>query len=157
MEKCERPLREIRRLSNSIRRELQHTANFDFVERVTGANAWIIGYLFENASRDVYQKDVEEECGLSRSTVSGVLSLMENKGLIERASSEEDGRCKRLLLTKRGQEVYALMIEDIASMEERMFRGFSGAEIDTLMCMVGRLRANLDGEPAREKEDEKSC
>ena len=54
-------------------------------QELTIMHAWIIGFLY-NAKEPVYQRDVEREFKINRATVSGMLTLMEQKGLIRRSS-----------------------------------------------------------------------
>ena len=72
---------DIHRLDNRIRRCVQRTASQHEMEAVSGTNGRIIRFLSEHADRDVYQKDLEGEFGITRSTASRVLRLMEQKGL----------------------------------------------------------------------------
>ena len=94
---------EIRVLSNLIHRCVENAPNKKKVDRITGANAWIIDYISEQneKKRDVYQRDLENQFGITRSTASKVVNLMVQKGLIERQNVLEDARLKRLVLTER--------------------------------------------------------
>ena len=49
----------------------------------------------------VYQKDIEREFRVSKSTVTEILQLMEKNGFIVRESSRRDGRMKRILPTEK--------------------------------------------------------
>lgn len=70
---------ELRSLQNLIRRYFEYSAHKEQVEKVTGTNGWIIGFLSENSEKDIYQKDLEEKFTITRSTASKVLNLMEQK------------------------------------------------------------------------------
>ena len=50
------------------------------------ANGYIISYLCENKDKNIFQRDIEREFDLSRSTVSTILKQLESEGLIERKS-----------------------------------------------------------------------
>ena len=75
------------------------------IDDVTIMNGWIIGYLYKNQDRDVYQKDLETEFQITRSTVTSILKLMEKKGYIERVSVEKDARLKKLVLTEKAKKI----------------------------------------------------
>ena len=45
--------------------------------------------LLESLHRDLYQKDIEEEFQIRKSTVTGILKLMEKHGYIYRESVEK--------------------------------------------------------------------
>ena len=63
---------------------------------------WIIGYLYQNRDKEVFQRDIQEQFSIRRSTVTGILQLMEKNGLITRSSVERDARLKKLELTPPG-------------------------------------------------------
>lgn len=48
--------------------------------------------LLETLHHDLYQKDIEEEFQVRKSTATGMLQLMEKKGFIYRESAKQDGR-----------------------------------------------------------------
>lgn len=50
------------------------------------SNGYIISYLCENEDKNIFQRDIEREFDLSRSTVSTILKELEKEGLIERKS-----------------------------------------------------------------------
>ena len=53
--------------------------------------------LLETLHREIYQKDVEEEFQIRKSTATGILQLMEKNGFIYRESSSKDARLKRIV------------------------------------------------------------
>ena len=48
------------------------------------SNGYIISYLCENEDKNIFQRDIEREFDLSRSTVSTILKELEKDGLINR-------------------------------------------------------------------------
>lgn len=50
--------------------------------------------------QDIFQKDVEAEFQIRKSTATGILQLLEKKGFICRESVERDGRLKRVAPTE---------------------------------------------------------
>ena len=56
--------------------------------------------LFETMERDLYQRDIEEEFRIRRSTASGILKLMEKNGFIYRKSVARDARLKQIVPTE---------------------------------------------------------
>ena len=59
--------------------------------------------LFETMERDLYQRDIEEEFRIRRSTASGILKLMEKNGFIYRKSVARDARLKQIVLTEKAE------------------------------------------------------
>ena len=112
---------DIHRLDNRIRRCVQRTASQHEMEAVSGTNGRIIRFLSEHADRDVYQKDLEGEFGITRSTASRVLRLMERS------------RCVLQEMCQTGMTIDA-----------RLLRGFSPEEVQTLYGFLDRMFQNLE-------------
>ena len=49
-------------------------------DQVTVMNGWIVKYLLMNQDKDIFQKDIEMEFGITKSTVAGIIKLMTDKG-----------------------------------------------------------------------------
>ncbi len=134
---------EMRSLSHLIMRYFDRSSNKKSVQNITGANGWIIGYIAENEDRDVFQRDLEEEFGVTRSTASSVVNLMVEKGLIERQSVPYDARLRKLSLTDRSLEISKLMVEDVKKLEEKLTKGFSEEELQLLLSFFDRMKTNM--------------
>ena len=65
--------RELRKLHNAIRRHVDNSPIRHEIENITGTNGWIIVFLADRRDRDIYQRDIEREFGITRSTASKVL------------------------------------------------------------------------------------
>ena len=65
------------------------------------SNGYIISYLCENEDKNIFQRDIERQFDLSRSTVSTILKELEKEGLIERKSVIIDARLKKSYLLKK--------------------------------------------------------
>ena len=92
-------------------RNLMAAARERGVDELTAMHGWILGYLCRNEDKDIFQKDIEAEFKICRSTVTNILKLMEKKGYIRRESVPYDARLKKLVLTDTGREVEE---EDVA-------------------------------------------
>ena len=93
----------------------------------------ILNYiLLETLHRDIYQKNLEEEFQVRKSTVSGILKLIEKNGFIYRESVKEDARLKRILPTKKAEALRPSILEHIHETEIRMTEGVS--EQDLFLC-----------------------
>ena len=93
---------QIRRVDNLIFRKINQFARENDVEQATPMHGWIIGYLYRHRDTPVFQRDIEREFSITRSTVTNILQLMERKGYIERRSVPQDARLKQLVLTEEG-------------------------------------------------------
>lgn len=136
---------ELRGLNHLIRRYFDSCSHFRQIDKITGTNGWIIGYLADNTDKDIYQRDLEKHFSITRSTASRVLGLMEEKGLITRRSVPNDQRLKKLGLTDKAVELSLLMRDDNMNMERRLTDGFSENELETLTEYIRRMKDNISG------------
>mgnify|MGYP004515760995 FL=1 len=144
---------ELRSLSHLIYRFIENLPNKKRVESMTGTNGCIIGYLAENSGRDVFQKDIEKAFGITRSTASKVINLMEQKGLVERQSVSCDARLKKIVLTEKSKAISHLMAEDMNLVDGILTDGFSAEEKEALYNYLERMKKNLKNYYLKEKEE----
>ena len=124
-------------------------------QELTIMHAWIIGFLY-NAKEPVYQRDVEREFKINRATVSGMLTLMEQKGLIRRSSVSHDGRLKRIELTEHGRRQHEERVEHFLRLERTLEEALSPEELSAFLAMTDRLRKTLESLVQNEKGGELS-
>ena len=93
---------QLRRVDNLIFRRLNQFSRANGVEQTTPMHGWIIEYLYRHRDEPVFQRDIEREFSITRSTVTNILQLMERKGYIRRQSVPQDARLKQLVLTEEG-------------------------------------------------------
>jgi len=133
----------VRSLSRMIGRRADGCTGRQYLDSLTGTNGWIIGYLAHNAGRDIYQKDIEEVFSVRRSTVSRVVTLMEQKGLIVRESVDGDARLKRLVLTDKAWEIHRTIESELSAVESEIVAGISEEEMTVFMNVVQKMMNNL--------------
>ncbi len=111
----------------------------------------ILGYLFfqKASGKAVYQRDIEGVCHITRSSVTGVVKLMEKKGYITRQSVAGDARLKELVLTEQGTEAFLRTRQAMDRLEAQATRGLSPQEKAQFLSLCRRIEANLS--------DKKEC
>lgn len=134
---------ELKMLSNMIGRYLDSYLIKQNCFDITGNNGRIIIFLAKNSDRDIFQKDIEEQFSVTRSTVSKVLNLMEQKGLIQRQSVPYDARLKKIVLTEKSLKISKKMKENAVFMEENLISGFSPEELANLRDYIQRMKSNV--------------
>lgn len=111
---------------------------------VTGVQGKIIGFIYHNSNKkDIFQKDIEEQFDIRRSSVTSALQLMEKKGYIRRISVSEDARLKKILLTEKGEEIQKNVYECILKVEKSLRDELSNNEVKTLINLVERLSKKI--------------
>lgn len=112
---------------------------------VTGVQSRVMHYILMHCKDGpVFQKDVEEAFGLSRSTATGILQLLEKNGVILRESVESDGRLKSLVPTRKAVEMDAQVRASVRKIEKLMTRGISSGQLELFYETITKMSANLD-------------
>ncbi|MCM1045824.1 MAG: MarR family transcriptional regulator [Candidatus Gastranaerophilales bacterium] len=134
----------VHRLDVTVKRALDARMKKLGVDEVTLMHGWIIRYLYDNREKDVYQKDIEKHCCVGRSTVTGIIQLMEKKGLICREAVENDARLKKVLLTPQGKHIYEAIEAAINSIDREMAEVVSPEELEIFVRAAQRMQEKME-------------
>ncbi len=111
---------------------------------ITGVQSRVIGFIYhESYKRDIFQKDIEEELDIRRSSVTSVLQLMDKNGYIKRLSVSEDARLKKIILTEKGIEIQKNVHDFILKFERSLSDELSDDEANTLINLIDRLSEKI--------------
>lgn len=135
---------QVNTLSHLIRRFTDQAILDAEQNPVTGMQSWIIGYLYGNREKDVFQRDIQTHFSVRRSTVTGILQLMEKNGLITRQSVDYDARLKKLELTPMAIEGHERFHRCIQETEAKLSAGFTPEEKETFIRLCEKLRAHIE-------------
>ena len=134
----------INRISNRLRRRSQKAQE---TIGITGAKGNILDYiLIESEKRSVYQKDIEKEFDLRPSTATEVLKNLEKEELIVRVPDKQDGRYKKIVFTKKAEEIRSVLRREIQRSESILLRGITGEEQGIFMKITKKMLENLEQE-----------
>ena len=128
-------------LNHLIKRNLQNELSSELM-RISAANGYILVYLYENKQNDVFQRDLEAEFQIARSTASGILQAMEKKKLIIRQSIPRDARLKRLVLTEKGTEFQLEIMENFDRVQEALRGEIPADKLKCFLEVVDLLKEN---------------
>ena len=82
------------------------------------------------------QRDLLEEMGLARATLSELLTRLEEKGLIERTRSKADRRVIIISLTKKGKAAAKKVAGIQSEIADEAFAPLSDAQKDDMKAML---------------------
>lgn len=144
----------IHMLSHEMKRH--HPIDKVVIEDLTIMQKHILKYiLLETMHRDLYQKDIEEEFQIRKSTVTGYVQLMEKNGFLTRESDKDDARKKRLVPTAKAEELRGLILEDIKRNEKMMVEGIKEEDVTICKQVLYHVLQNLiEKHKEEEREDE---
>lgn len=129
-------------LSHMIKRRLNAT-----MQRLglTGVQGHVMHFIvLKCADGPVYQRDVEAAFGLSRSTATGILQLMEKNGLIQRESAADDARLKSLIPTEKAAELEEEVMASIRQTDELLIKGLTQEQVKQFCAVAAHMCANLE-------------
>ncbi len=103
----------------------------------------VMGFLAEMGGQAT-QKEIEEDFQVSHPTVVGLVSRMEQKGLVTTCPDLMDRRNKLVKLTERALEIGQEIDMTVQQHDAELLRGFSEEEQETLYRFLERINCNLD-------------
>ena len=106
----------INRISHQLKRRMNCHEEED---SLTNMQRHVLHYiLLQSMSRDIYQKDVEAEFQIRRSTATGILQLLEKNGFILRKAEDRDARLKKIVPTEKAEKVREHVLMNIDRTEK---------------------------------------
>jgi len=129
-------------LSNQIKRSLDRAA---VDSGITGVQSHVLGILGEaqDAKKDIFQKDIEEKFQIRRSSVTGILQLMEKRKLISRESVPYDARLKKIVLTQESMKLREHLRNNTYEFEKILIKGVSDEDLETFLRIINILSKNM--------------
>lgn len=148
----------IRRLDHMMARNMDNHARALGYDEVTFMHGWILRYLYENRGKDIFQKDIEKQFGIGRSTVTNIIQLMEKKEYLQREAVEQDARLKKLILSEKGVEMHENMEHLVEQLNKDTLEGITDDELDIFFRVLDKLEENIMHQKNRLQEKEEfSC
>lgn len=154
-EKCNSVGFAIRRLDHVLRRNLEMCVKEEGIDEITLMHGWIIRYLYENQDQDIFQKDIEKNFSIGRSTVTGIIQILEKKGFISRELVAHDARLKKVTLTQKGMDSHRKIEELITCQNQKMTEGVDAQELQIFLCVADQIRMNLESDGGTEGKTER--
>ena len=100
--------------------------------------------LLETLHSDIYQKDIEEEFQIRKSTATGILQPMEKKGFIYRECAKQDGRLKRIVPTDKAKDILPAILEHIDETERCLEKGIPREDVALCKRVLWMMHRNLE-------------
>lgn len=135
----------VRILSNQLKQQIDIGVSKCDIGGVTRMQCWVIGYLCDNVEKnDIFQKDVEIEFNIRRSTATGILQLMEKNGLITKEAVSCDARLKKIVLTEKALDVHRKIEHQITMVEQMISKDLTQEEIETFFRLINKISKNIE-------------
>ncbi len=136
---------ELKSVNNLIRRKMDNSFLVNGLDEVVGMQGPMLGYIHENSQkRDVFQRDIEKEFNIRRSTATVVLQNLEQKGFLVREPVDYDARLKKIVLTQKAIEHNNMIRERITAFNKALEKGITDSEKETFFRILDKIKNNLD-------------
>lgn len=137
----------IRELGNALKKRRESDSScIEGQLHLTMMQRWVLGYLTHHTDHDIYQKELEDNLNIGKSTLSEILHTMEKDGLVERVSS---GRCKKIVMTEKSRQIDKIIMQQIEQTEEKLREGLSEEETETFIRIIKKMIENVKEECER--------
>ena len=105
----------------------------------------MLGYLYFQLQngKQVFQKELEEEFRIRKSSVTSVIQMLEKKGLVRRAGVTGDARRKELMLTEQGIAVQETVMERLDALEGLVNEALSPKEKQIWLSCIRKIETRL--------------
>lgn len=134
----------LKSVNNMIRRKIDRQFAEEGLEDLCGMQGPIIGFIYDKSkSQDVFQRDIEKEFNIRRSTATVALQNLEQKGFVVRAAVAEDARLKKIVLTKKAVEHHNIIRKRIKEFNERLEEGITPDEKTEFLRILDKIVENL--------------
>ena len=103
-------------------------------------------FLMKHQDQDIFQKDLEKELNIRRSTATEILNVLERDGYVERKSVCGDKRLKKLVPTQKAIDLSTKAINHIQLMENLLEKDISSDDLEAFFRVTEQIKKNLKGE-----------
>lgn len=113
-------------------------------DSLTVSQAYVIDFICDRCKdKNIFQKDLEKEFDLKRSSISLMLNNMEKNDLIKRIAVSDDARLKKIVLTEKSIELYQSISIAIDSVENKIAENITSEELEVFNKVLNKIRNNF--------------
>lgn len=144
---------------NTLSRKIRYACNRLLTESgvsITGEQCRLLGYIRYRSDKGecVYQRDIEREFGVKRSSVASILANLEKNGCIERTAEATDARQRIVRLTEKGISIDDDMRSNISRIEKTISCDMTEEERRLFISLIRRAEQNISSSELIKKAEE---
>ena len=106
---------------------------------VTHSQTQLLAYLYAHQDQDIFQKDLERIFNLKGSTVTRLLQLLKDKGLVTSQECVYDKRAKLLSITEKAAGLHEVFSGTLDSVEQIVADQLSEDELAELKVLMTKV------------------
>lgn len=113
---------------------------------LTSIQSRMLGYVYfqRRQEKNVFQRELEEEFKIRKSSVTSVIQILEKKGLVRRIGVPGDARKKELVLTEQGIAVQEAVLERLNRLEDMVNQALSEEERKLWFSCIRKIETRLE-------------
>lgn len=140
----------IKELHDSVKRHADAVLRqYDLTMVQMGA----LALLDKKAAGECTFKELEQLLHLAQSTTVEIVKRLEQKGYVTTFTDTQDKRIKKVRMTQVGAALSDNAAAMVRSMNEKMFRGLTEEEIDTLLRVMKKIYSNIQENEGRNEKN----
>lgn len=132
---------EIKTISDLIKKKIMCDKENDC--HISHTQIKIIQYMFMHRDKTIYQRDIEKEFNLKRSTVSGIINTMQKNNLVKRIESKDDLRLKQLILTEVALKKINILVDKIVKFDKSLENNISKKDLEVFYKVTEQIKNNI--------------
>jgi len=86
---------------------------------------------------------MSQKRGVDAPAATGIITRLEQNGLVERRHDREDRRVVKVYLTDEGRDISHTLVSPVEQFDQSIKRGFSEGELDRLLAQLQQLITNV--------------
>lgn len=133
-------------LLRQLQRSIMNFLESQSLDGLTGHQLRAMGIM--NRLREekgfILQRDVEERLCINRSSVCSILNAIEEKGYIERRSSERDARANVIMFTPKAETLNKNAIRQVTEAEKLLTEGMTEAQKKQFAELIRIAKENIE-------------
>lgn len=126
----------IKRIGNALAKEAAHNMQ---THALTMQQAHVLVMLRHAPEGSLTLKELEEQFCAAQSTVAGLVTRLEKKGLVEGFADPGDKRVKRVRLTEAGLNMHQTCRQDVLDSEKRLVGQLTEAEQASFLALLRKV------------------
>ena len=132
------------------RQNLFRSADRVFTTELEVSGTQVVALFAIKADEGCQLKDLSQQLQLKNSAITGLVSRMEENGLIVREACAQDGRSSRLYVSDKGNAVLAQAHPLLNRINAQLKQGFSTEELAVVARFLGHAASiNFTVEPVK--------
>ena len=110
------------------------------------SQGFLFGQIADQALKGIapFQKDLERDMRLVKSSITNLIQGLERKGLISRVGSPTDGRAKEIHVTKKGWKVREELGRHVTDWEGALTRSLTDEELTAVVQLLRKMSLSYE-------------